>query len=233
MYSSVLKETLPRVRDAIATAALAVGREPREVTLVAVTKGHPVEALSAALDAGLTDLGENRVAELEEKASYFSSAGRSGLRWHMVGHIQSRKVGRVVELAGLIHSVDSRRLAERTSRAASEAGREVEVLFQVNTSGEDAKQGFSPEQAREGIPELAGLPGLRARGLMTMAPFTDDEKVLRRTFAGLRVLAEGIRRSTAELGPELSMGMSNDLGIAVAEGSTMVRIGTALFGERR
>ena len=232
MYSAVLKETLPRVRDAIATAAMGAGREPGEVTLVAVTKGHPVEALTAALDAGLTDLAENRVAELEEKAAYFAARGRSGFRWHMVGHIQSRKAGRVVELAGLIHSVDSTRLAERISRAASDVGTEVEVLFQVNTSGEDAKQGFSPDQAQEKIPELAGLPGLRARGLMTMAPFTDDEAVLRRTFGGLRVLAEEIRQSTAELGPELSMGMSNDLGIAVEEGSTMVRIGTALFGER-
>jgi len=109
---------------------------------------------------------------------------RDKRRGYRAAVVVSRKVGRVVDLVGLIHSVDSRRLAERISRMASEAGREVEVLFQVNTSGEDAKQGFSPEDARVGIPELASLPGLRARGLMTMAPCTDDEMVLRRTFAG-------------------------------------------------
>jgi pyridoxal phosphate enzyme (YggS family) len=232
MYATVLKENLPRVRDAIAAAAGTVGREPREVTLVAVTKAHPLEAVRAALEAGLADLGENRLAELEEKASSLAETGPTKIRWHMVGHVQGRKAGRAAEVADLIHSVDSARLAGRISRSASEAGTRVDVLFQVNTSGEAAKYGFSPEEAGEVVPELAALPGLRARGLMTMAPFTDDEGVLRKTFRGLRTLADGVRETCPELGRDLSMGMSNDLRIAVEEGSTMVRIGTALFGAR-
>jgi len=220
------------VRDAIGLAAQAVGREPTEVTLVAVTKAHPLEAVRAALEAGLTDLGENRVAELEEKASSLAEAGSGKVRWHMIGHVQGRKAGPVAELADVIHSVDSARLAGRISRSASEAGRRVDVLIQVNTSGEVAKYGFSPEEARDVVPELAALPGLRARGLMTMAPLTDDEGVLRNTFCGLRTLAETVRKTCPALGTDLSMGMSHDLRIAVEEGSTMVRIGTALFGAR-
>jgi hypothetical protein len=232
MYATVLKENLPRVRDAIATAADAAGREPGEVTLVAVTKAHPLEAVTAALEAGLADLGENRLAELEEKVSSLARVGPAEVRWHMVGHVQGRKAARAAELANLIHSVDSARLANRISRSVSEAGTGVDVLFQVNTSGEAAKYGFSPEEAAEVVPELSALPGLRARGLMTMAPFTDDEGVLRKTFRGLRTLADDIRETCSDLGPDLSMGMSNDLRIAVEEGSTMVRIGTALFGAR-
>lgn len=229
MYASRLQETVPRVREAIAEAAARGGRDPAAVTLVAVTKGHPLEAVRAALDAGLTDLGENRAAELEEKAS---RVPREVVRWHMVGHVQRRKAPRVVEVADLIHSVDSVRLAERLSRVAGEAGRDVDVLFQVNTSGEEAKYGFAPEEAVDRIPELAGLARVRARGLMTMAPYTRDEGVLRRTFGRLRELAGWVRATCPDLGPELSMGMTNDLRVAVEEGSTMVRIGTALFGER-
>lgn len=229
MYAARLRETLPRVRDTIARAAAEAGRDPAGVTLVAVTKGHPLEAVEAALDAGLVDLGENRAGELEEKAARVRG---EAVRWHMVGHVQRRKAPRVMEAAALVHSVDSVRLAERFSRVAEAAGREVDVLFQVNTSGEEAKYGFRARDAAERIPALARLPGLRARGLMTMAPLTDDEAVLRGTFRRLRELGEELRRELPSFGPELSMGMSNDLTIAVEEGSTMVRIGTALFGPR-
>jgi len=229
MYASLLRENLPRVRDAIAEAALAAGRDPSEVTLVAVTKGHPPEAVSAALDAGLTDLGENRVEELEGKVARFRGAK---VRWHMVGHVQGRKAARAAEVAQLIHSVDSERLAERIARSADESQRSVDVLFQVNTSGEQAKYGFSPAQAKERIPELAALSGLNARGLMTMAPLTEDEATLRLTFGRLRELSNDVRERFPTFGCELSMGMTNDLRFAVAEGSTMVRIGTALFGAR-
>lgn len=228
-YRARLNETLPRVRERMADAARAAGRSVDEVRLVAVTKSHPLAAVEAALDAGLVDLGENRVGELEEKAT---AVGEGSVRWHMIGHLQRRKAPRVVGLAHLVHSVDSPRLAERLSRVAVEAEAEVDVLAQVNTSGEDSKGGFDMDNALEAIHEAAELPGLRVQGLMTMAPFVDDEAVLSRTFAGLRETLERLRAATDRMGPELSMGMTNDLEVAIREGSTMVRIGTALFGER-
>jgi pyridoxal phosphate enzyme (YggS family) len=150
----------------------------------------------------------------------------------MIGHIQTRKARRAIVAADIIHSVDSLRLAERMSRAAEDEGRRVRVLAQVNTSGEGSKGGFALESAPDEVHEIAELAGLDVRGLMTMAPFVDDEAVLTTAFAGLRRLGERLREAGAPVGPELSMGMTNDLEIAVREGSTMVRIGTALFGER-
>lgn len=229
MYATKLNETLPRVREAVAEAARTAGRDPSEITLVAVTKGHPEEAVRAALDAGLRDLGENRVSELEEKVE---RVGRDGVRWHMVGHLQRRKAPRIFGVADVLHSVDSVRLAERLARVREDDRPPLRVLFQVNTSGEEAKYGFEEDAALDHILEASALPGLRPEGLMTMAPLTDDEAVLRRTFSRLRELLGEIRRERPDFGEELSMGMTNDLRIAVEEGSTMVRIGTALFGER-
>ena len=229
-YAERLASTLPRVRDQVAGAAAAAGRDPGEVRLVAVTKGHPLAAVRAALAAGLSDLGENRVEELDEKVS--ALGGTAGARWHMIGHVQGRKTKRAVELADLIHSVDSLRLAERLARAALEASRTVWVLAQVNTSGEAAKQGLSADEAEDAVLAMAGLDGLRVEGLMTMAPLTDDARVHGETFGRLRELRDRIRGVDARVGGELSMGMTNDLAVAVREGSTMVRIGTALFGER-
>lgn len=228
-YASLFAETLPRVRTTVAEAERAAGRPEGSVQIVAVTKGHPVACVRAALEAGLTELGENRVEELEAKVG---EIGRAGVRWHMIGHLQRRKAPRALEVADLIHSVDSLRLAERLDRVAGEAASEVDILVQVNTSGEDAKGGFSPAQAVDAILEIAALPSLRVHGLMTMAPFVDDEKVLRTTFRRLREALDEVRRQRPELGGELSMGMTNDLRWAVEEGSTMVRVGTALFGDR-
>lgn len=229
MYAQRLQETLPRVRDAIAEAAERAGRSADEVTLVAVTKAHPLPALQAALDAGLTDLGENRVQELSDKVE---ALGRDGITWHMIGHVQSRKAPALVGLADLVHSVDRDSLARRLSRAAEEEGVVVPVLAQVNTSGEESKGGYEGERAVEEVLALAQRPGLKVRGLMTMAPFVEDEAVLRGTFRRLRELRDEIRRHDSAVGGELSMGMTNDLALAVEEGSTMVRIGTALFGPR-
>jgi pyridoxal phosphate enzyme (YggS family) len=150
----------------------------------------------------------------------------------MIGHLQSRKAPRAVQLADLIHSVDSLKLAERISRAAREAGAEVRILAQVNTSGEGSKSGFDSDQAVEEIQRMAELPGLKVEGLMTMAPFVDEEAILSSAFGRLRETLERVRRLDPRVGAELSMGMTNDLEIAIREGSTMVRIGTALFGER-
>ncbi len=219
------------MRDAIAGAAVAAGRDPAGVLLVAVTKGHPPEAARAALSAGLHDLGENRIEELDKK---IGALGRAGLRWHMIGTVQSRKARAAVELVDLIHSVDSVRLAERLAKAAAAAGREdpLSILVQVNTSGEAAKQGLALAEAEDAVLEIAEMTGLTVEGFMTMAPLTDDTKVVGATFARLRELRDRVRARTQRVGEQLSMGMTNDLAVAVREGSTMVRIGTALFGER-
>lgn len=232
MYAERLRDTLPRVREEIADAARRVGRDPEEITLVAVTKSHPMAAIRAALAAGLRDLGENRVAELEEKRGEFGRP--EGVRWHMIGTVQSRKAARLVGLADLVHSVDRLKIARKISAEAAEQGVEVPVLAQVNTSGEDAKSGFEgdPERVVERLLEMSEMPGLRLEGLMTMAPFVDDETILRPAFARLRDTLEELRRQSDVVGATLSMGMTNDLTIAIEEGSTMVRIGTALFGSR-
>jgi pyridoxal phosphate enzyme (YggS family) len=228
-YASRLADTLPAVRERMARAAQASGRAADAVRLVAVTKGHPLDALEAALAAGLTDLGENRVDELEAKVG---ALGTRAATWHFIGHIQSRKARRAAQLADLVHSVDTLRLASRLSQAGLEESLRVPVLVQVNTSGEATKSGFALDGAVERIHEVTELGGLRVDGLMTMAPLVADETVLARAFGSLRDVLERARRVTDRVGTELSMGMTNDLEIAIREGSTMVRIGTALFGER-
>ncbi len=228
-YSLRLDARLPVVRGEIAAACRASGRSPDTVGLVAVTKGHPVEAIAAARAAGLTRMGENRVAELTTKVG---ALGRDGIEWHMIGHIQRRKVGALIEVVDLIHSVDSLRLAERIGRLAQGAGVRVPVLLQANVSGERAKGGLEGPARVDQALQIAALRGVQVRGLMTMAPFVDDEETLRGTFGALRELSETLRRQDPSIGGELSMGMSNDLRFAVEEGSTMVRIGTALFGPR-
>ncbi len=228
MYAERLRETLPEVRASIEDACDRAGRSSDEVTLVAVTKSHPFEAIEAALGAGLTDLGENRVGELEDKVGHFGHP--DGVRWHMIGSVQSRKASRLPGVADLVQSVGRIKIARKL--AASVEQSVVPVLAQVNTSGEDAKGGFEGDRVVEQILEVAEFDGLRLDGLMTMAPYVDDETVLRATFRRLRETLEEVRRHRPDVGGTLSMGMTNDLGIAIEEGSTMVRIGTALFGER-
>jgi PLP dependent protein len=229
MHEDQLRENLSLVREAIEAAARRSGREGREVKLVAVTKSHPLETIRAALSLGIRDMGENRIEELQEKAGVL---GRHAAEWHMVGHLQSRKARQAVGATDLLHSLDTLKLARRLSSFAAEDGSVLPVLFQVNVSGEGAKSGFPVDQAVDSIHEVLELPGLEVRGLMTMAPFVDDEKILRRTFAGLRRTLEEAGRLPGFVGRELSMGMTHDFELAVEEGSTMVRIGTALFGER-
>jgi pyridoxal phosphate enzyme (YggS family) len=229
MYRSRLGENLPRVREAIARAAGRSGRDPSVVTLVAITKAHPLHALEAALACGIKDLGENRVGELQEKVGLL---GREAANWHMVGHVQSRKVKKAAEVSDLIHSVDTLKLAGKISSFGLERGDRVPVLLQMNLSGEETKSGFTPELATEAIHETLELGGLDVRGLMTMAPLTDDEGLLRRIFERMRRIQEQALAVPGYTGRELSMGMTNDFELAVEEGSTMVRIGTALFGER-
>lgn len=230
MYPERLKETLPRVRDEVEEAARRSGRTGADVTLVAVTKGHPLAAVEAALGAGVRDIGENRAEELQAKVRALE--GRPAPRWHMIGHLQRRKAPRVIGICDLLHSVDTVRLAERLDRFVPAGAAPLPVLIQVNTSGEAAKSGISPGGAPETVHRIAELPGLSVRGLMTMAPFTDREGVLRDAFRALRRLHEDLGSLEGYRGEHLSMGMTNDFAIAIEEGSTMVRIGTALLGPR-
>jgi pyridoxal phosphate enzyme (YggS family) len=231
MYDDRLKENLPRLRDRIAQTLERSGRPP-DVRIVAVTKGHPAAAVRAAFAAGLQDVGENRVQELDEKRGELDG-GDVAVTWHLIGHLQRNKVRRAVQLFDRIHSIDSLRLARELSSEALRAGSEVRGLVQVNVSGEASKGGFEGDGAVEAIAQVAGLPALRCEGLMTMAPLTADERAVRATFAGARLLLERCMREGVTLsGTELSMGMSGDYEIALEEGSTMLRLGTILFGER-
>ena len=235
---SQLADNLARVRDRLAAAAVQAGRSPETVTLVAVSKTHPVEVVAAAAACGLTQFGENRVEEAVPKMQ--ALAGQPTLAWHMVGHIQSRKA-RDVAAAGfaLVHSVDSLRLAQRLAQAAAEAGRAQAVLLECNVSGEASKAGFpadDPARWDALLPDLeaiAVLPGLRVRGLMTMAPIVTGAKQARPYFARLHALSQYLAlRVPAADWSALSMGMTDDFEAAIAEGATLVRIGRALFGER-
>ncbi len=227
---STLDRNLAEVRESIARAAHRAGRDPGDVRIVAVTKEQPLPVVEAALEAGLQDLAENRVEGLEAR---LSSVGPGRCRWHMVGRLQRRQAPWVRGRVALLHSVDSLRLAQRLERTREEGEPVLPVLLQVNTSGEQAKTGFAPDEALEAAGAILELGSLDPRGLMTMAPFSDDEDLLRRTFRGLRELRERLLRELPGwTGRELSMGMSNDYTLAVEEGSTMVRLGTALFGER-
>jgi PLP dependent protein len=231
MFAELLRDSVPRVREAMAGALLRAGRQDG-VRLVAVTKGQPLEAVEAAVRAGLRELGENRVQELESKRAAYPADVESPT-WHLIGHLQRNKVKRALALSDMIQSVDSLRLAAELSREAVRAGLTARILVQVNVAGEATKGGFDAAGGVEAIARVTELPGLRCEGLMTIAPFVDDEAVLRSTFAATRRLLEQcIGEQVPLTGRELSMGMSHDFRIAIEEGSTMVRLGTILFGER-
>jgi len=220
-----------RVREAIAAAAARAGRLPEEVRLVAVSKTFPAAAIEAVHGEGVADFGENRVQEAEEKAPRLPDA----IRWHLVGHLQGNKAARAVRRFAWIHSIDSPELARRVERAAAEAGRTVEGLVQVDLAGEETKFGLAPESLPALLAEGARFGALRLRGLMLLPPFQADPEEVRPFFVRLRRLAESLQ-GQGLLGAagrvELSMGMSHDYRVAVEEGATIVRVGTAIFGGR-
>jgi pyridoxal phosphate enzyme (YggS family) len=220
-----LAERLAETRARIVAAA-ARGRG-QQVTLVAVTKTHGVDAVRAVQALGVTDVGENRVQEALPKMD----AAGGGLRWHLIGHLQRNKA-RAVDRFALVHSLDSTRLADAVASVGRERGRAVPVLVQVNVSGEATKGGFEPGELDAAAEHIAGLDGLHVQGVMTMAPFEAPEAVLRATFSGARAALEAVRRAGSADARELSMGMSGDYEIAVEEGATIVRLGTVLFGAR-
>jgi PLP dependent protein len=225
----LLSRARERVLDRIADAAARVGREPADVSLVAVSKTVPAERLVAAVDAGLTILAENRVQEGAAKAPVVP-----GATWHLVGPLQSNKARRALETFDLIQSVDSTDLARRLDRLASEArpGDGVPILLQVNVDDDAAKAGFELADLQADLDEILDLPGLDVRGLMTIGRLVERAEEARPTFRSLRELSERLRGGRPRLGEELSMGMSADFEVAVEEGATIVRVGRALFGER-
>ena len=226
---AVLVSARERVLERIAAAAARVGRDPADVTLVAVSKTVPAERLVSAVAAGLTTLGENRVQEAEAKADAVA-----GATWHLVGPLQSNKVRRALEVFETIQSVDSVELARRIDRLATDvrAGERVPVILQVNVDDDTAKAGFSSAAIEEQLGEILALEHIDVRGLMTIGRLVDRPEDARPTFAGLREFAGRLRARHPNLGPDLSMGMSDDFEIAVEEGATIVRVGRALFGER-
>lgn len=230
-----LSERLEKVRQRIREAALRAGRAEQDVTLIAVTKTHPPALLKVAIEAGARDLGENRVQEADAK---ITELGRASARWHLIGHLQANKARRAVALFDLIHSVDSVGLAHRLDRLCTEQGREVlPVLIQVDLAGEATKSGASVTELPQLIDTVRATEHLRLRGLMALPPFFEDAERVRPFFRRLRELRDLYRERGAFDAPgggtgQLSMGMSHDFEVAIEEGATLVRVGTAIFGER-
>jgi pyridoxal phosphate enzyme (YggS family) len=225
MRFSDLPERLREVRGRI-DAATQRGGHGQQVTVIAVTKTHGPEAVDAAWDAGLPDVGENRVQEALNKMD----GVRKTVRWHLIGHLQRNKAKHVTRFA-LVHSIDSSRLADAVNEIGCENNRPIDVLLQVNVVGEATKGGYALDTLQPEGERLHALTGLRVRGVMTMAPLDADERTLRRVFAGARD-ARSTLAAAGHPATELSMGMSNDFEVAVEEGATLVRLGTILFGAR-
>lgn len=230
---------LRQVRSRIAEACRRSGRDPADVTLVAVSKLKPFADILEAQAAGAEHFGENYVQEMTEKIGEAEAAGDPGIRWHMIGHLQRNKVKYLIGRAALIHSVDSVPLAEQIEKEAAKKGETVRILMEVNIAREESKWGFEPEAVPEAAEAIAALPHIRLLGLMTSAPYTEDPESNRKYFRGLNALAQELaaRKLLAESDPDfrvpaLSMGMTGDFETAVEEGATLVRVGTAIFGKR-
>jgi pyridoxal phosphate enzyme (YggS family) len=223
-----LAERIAEAKDRI-QRAVERGGHGQEVTIIGVTKTHGPEAVRAAWEAGLRDVGENKVQEALGKMKEIRTVDVP-VRWHLIGHLQRNKV-KALEHFAMIHSLDSSRLADAVCKFAIESGRAVDALIEMNLSGEESKGGFRGSELRAEAERLTTLAGLRIRGVMTMASFTAGEEELHRTFAAAREARE-VLRDSGHPAEELSMGMSNDYEIAVEEGATMVRLGTTLFGAR-
>ncbi|MGJ3238497.1 MAG: YggS family pyridoxal phosphate-dependent enzyme [Anaerolineae bacterium] len=238
-----ISDNIASVQDEIASACSRVGRNTDTVKLVAVSKTHPPEMILEAIDAGLTDFGENRVEESQKKVPQVNEQVANAPTWHFIGHIQSRKAADVTALFDVVHSVDRIKIARYLSDKGQEQDRHLSALIEINISGEDAKYGFNgynwqiDQRVRDAlwqnIRTMLDLPHLDIRGLMTMAPFYDKMETTRPIFAGLAELRDELQSSLGIALPELSMGMTNDYPVAIEEGATMIRVGRAIFGERQ
>ena len=224
----VVAENLERIREQIVTAAAKAGRAGNEIELVAITKTHPVEKVREAVEAGHTVFGESRVQEARAKIPELPS----NLRWHFVGHLQKNKIRHALPLFELFHGVDSLALAQEMNRIAAEEGGHSRVLLEVNVAGEGTKFGFKAETLRAEIGSLLRLPRLSIEGLMCIPPLTEEAEASRKFFVQLRELRNSLEKEFDVKFPHLSMGMTQDFWIAIEEGATLVRVGTAIFGER-
>jgi pyridoxal phosphate enzyme (YggS family) len=229
-----IADNVARVRERVAAAALRAGRNPDEITLMGVSKTFPVERIREAYEAGLRMFGENRVQEFADKSGALGDL--KDAEWHLIGHLQSNKAAKAAELFGAVDSVDSIRLAERLNAAAEKAGKTLPILIEINIGGEDAKSGVAPDSEEFGRILIAAplWRNLRVRGLMTVPPYSEDPQSARRFFRKLREIRDRIasRRLHLVEMDVLSMGMSHDFEVAIEEGSTCVRVGTAIFGDR-
>src|SRR5947209_14440966 len=223
-----IAENVACVREQIAQAAAKARRAVDEIELVAITKTHPAEKVREAIEAGQTLFGESRVQEARAKIPELPS----NLRWHFVGHLQKNKIRHALPLFELIHGVDSLALAQEMNRIADEDGLHPRVLLEVNVAGEGSKFGFTPEKLREDLENLLALPLLSILGLMTIPPIADEAEASRKYFVELRELRDRLQTEFHVDLAQLSMGMTQDFAIAVDEGATLVRVGTAIFGER-
>ena len=226
----MIKENLKNVKERIRAAAQRSNRNPEDITLIAVSKTKPVEMLKEVYDEGIREFGENKVQEINQKYEVLPK----DIHWHMIGHLQRNKVKSVISQACLIHSVDSYRLAEQISKEAQKTGITVHVLLEINIACEETKFGFRADEAEEMLVKIAKLPNIFVKGLMTSAPITDNPEDNRQYFRALKQLcvdlkAKNIDNTDMEF---LSMGMTGDFEVAVEEGATHVRVGTAIFGER-
>ncbi len=236
-----IEQNVRAIQQAIADAANQAKRDPNEITLVAVSKTFPVDAIRAAYAAGIQHFGENRVEEAAEKIpiaqSQISKSLPDKLTWHLVGHLQSRKVKHAAPLFDWIHSIDSVSLAQKLDAQAITLEKKIPILIQVNIAGETTKSGFAPdprEQFCDAVQQILAFTHLEVQGLMTIPPIVDDAEKARPYFRALRELRDELRdRFPALAWQHLSMGMTDDFPAAIAEGATMVRIGRAIFGERK
>jgi pyridoxal phosphate enzyme (YggS family) len=230
--NQTMSERFLNVRQRVEHAARRCNRSTEDITLVAISKTHPTETLQAALEIGVSDLGENRVQEAEGK---IEALGREAVHWHLVGHLQSNKARRAVQLFDVIHSLDSPELAQKLDRLCIEEGREeLPVLIQINFGGEESKTGIDPRDLPQLLEATAACQRLRLIGLMTLPPYFENPDCGRPFFKALREVRDQLKVEGrfGEGRGELSMGMSHDFEIAIEEGATILRVGTAIFGER-
>ena len=229
----MIAANLHAVRERIARAASRGGRSERDVTLVAVSKTHPAERVREAFLAGQLAFGENKIQEGETKIEALASLRAAGLRWHLVGHLQSNKARKAAALFDLVHSVDGLDLARKLAASAADAGKVLDVLVQADLAGEPTKHGAGEDVLLPILEALRGISSLRVLGLMILPPLEDDPEKTRPYFRRLRELRDRAAGDGLLAGTELSMGMSHDFEVAVEEGATLVRVGTAIFGERK
>lgn len=226
----MLKDNFETVEKKVAAACVRAGRDRSEVTLIAVSKTKPVEMLQEVYDAGARDFGENKVQEICEKYDKLPA----DIRWHMIGHLQRNKVKQVIDKAAMIHSVDSYRLAQEISVQAQKKGLTIPILIEVNIANEESKFGISAEDTIQLVEEVAALPNLSIKGLMTIAPYVVDAEENRLYFRQIKQLSVDIKNKNIDnvSMDVLSMGMTGDYEVAIEEGATMVRVGTGIFGAR-